>query len=195
MSIYKPTFLYIKQHKVTGLLYFGKTVNRNPLTYKGSGKHWVNHYNKHGKEHIETLWYCLFTDMETLVEFATTFSVQQNIVDSTIWANMEIENGLDGGYVDETSKQKSRNRLLNKKMCKDRNGNILLIDQNINDESYRGVSYGVKRQTHTRELMSMQRKGTSTYKDKNGNKLRLSNKDIRVLSGEFVGIRSTRFIP
>jgi hypothetical protein len=31
---FKPTWLYIKQHTVTGLKYFGKTT-RNPEKYKG----------------------------------------------------------------------------------------------------------------------------------------------------------------
>ena len=52
----KPTYLYIKQHTKTGLLYFGKTVN-DPNKYHGSGKRWVKHIKKHGKQYIETLWY------------------------------------------------------------------------------------------------------------------------------------------
>ena len=55
MNIYTPTYLYIKQHALTGKLYFGKTV-QNPEVYKGSGTHWTNHIKKHGKEHIKTLW-------------------------------------------------------------------------------------------------------------------------------------------
>ena len=37
---FKPTFLYIKQHTVTGKLYFGKTT-QNPETYLGSGTYWT----------------------------------------------------------------------------------------------------------------------------------------------------------
>lgn len=32
---FKPTFLYLKQHSVTGKLYFGKTVSKDPSKYKG----------------------------------------------------------------------------------------------------------------------------------------------------------------
>lgn len=53
--IYTPTYLYIKQHTITGKLYFGKTI-KDPEKYMGSGTHWKRHINKHGKEHVETLW-------------------------------------------------------------------------------------------------------------------------------------------
>ena len=101
-SIYKvfiPTYLYIKQHKITGKLYFGKTT-RNPTKYKGSGKHWKSHINKHGK-HIETLWYCLYTDEQTIKESALSFSQLWNIVESSEWLNLIEEDGLHGG---DTSK-------------------------------------------------------------------------------------------
>ena len=92
----KPTYLYIKQHKITKLKYFGKTI-KEPLSYLGSGKHWKRHIKKHG-EHVETIWYKLFTDEESLVEYATKFSQQNNIVESKEWANLKEENGLDGGF-------------------------------------------------------------------------------------------------
>ena len=46
-STFNPTWLYIKEHNVTGLKYFGKTT-RDPLKYKGSGTHWTRHISKHG---------------------------------------------------------------------------------------------------------------------------------------------------
>lgn len=95
MTIYTPTYLYIKQHSVTGKLYFGKTT-RDPKKYLGSGTHWGRHIKKHGKEHVETLWYCLFFDKEIISEFALIFSEQQNIVESSDWLNIIPENGLDG---------------------------------------------------------------------------------------------------
>jgi hypothetical protein len=94
MSIY----LYIKQHSVTGKLYFGKTT-RDPEKYSGSGKHWVRHISKHGKEHVVTLWYCLFLDQESCTEFALNFSSHQNIVESSEWLNLQLENGLDGAPI------------------------------------------------------------------------------------------------
>lgn len=111
-SIYfKPTYLYIKQHSITGKLYFGKTDSKNPETYLGSGKHWKAHIKLHGKEHVETLWYCLFLDKESLVEFATIFSAQNGISESTEWLNMKPENGLDGGAPGTKFTQEHRDKI------------------------------------------------------------------------------------
>jgi hypothetical protein len=93
-QLFVPTFLYIKQHSVTGMLYFGKTT-RNPETYKGSGIYWKRHLKKHG-EVVETLWYCLFYDKETCSEFAKLISKSNDIIKSNHWANLIDENGLDG---------------------------------------------------------------------------------------------------
>ena len=101
MQSFKPTFLYIKRHIVTGLLYFGKTV-KNPNKYKGSGIYWKRHLQKHGS-HVETLWYCLFLDAQTCSEFALLFSKNNNIVESSEWANLIDENGLDGALVGHPS--------------------------------------------------------------------------------------------
>jgi hypothetical protein len=94
----KTTYLYIKQHSVTGLKYFGKTTKGDPVKYLGSGIHWKRHIKKHGIEHVKTLWYQLFDSEESLVEYATKFSQQNNIVESKEWANLKGENGLDGGF-------------------------------------------------------------------------------------------------
>ena len=93
----KPTYLYIKQHSKTGIKYFGKTTSRYPKSYFGSGKYWKLHINKHGKEHVETLWFQLFTDETELVEYSKKFSEENNIVSSGEWTNLKTENGLDGG--------------------------------------------------------------------------------------------------
>jgi len=92
----KPTYLYIKQHEITKLKYFGKTI-KDPLSYLGSGKHWKRHIKKHG-EHIETLWYKLFTDKKELINYALNFSKENDIVNSKEWANLKEENGLNGGF-------------------------------------------------------------------------------------------------
>lgn len=112
-SMYKvfiPTYLYIKQHKITGKLYFGKT-KKNPEIYKGSGIHWKKHLKKHGK-HIDTLWYCLYTDEKTIRESALSFSKLWNIVESDKWLNLIEENGIDGG--DTISKHKNRKQIVEK---------------------------------------------------------------------------------
>lgn len=115
MNIYsgfKPTFLYIKQHSVTGLLYFGKTT-RDVTKYMGSGKYWQRHIKKYGKQ-IDTLWYCLYTDEAECKSFAKVFSEQNNIVNSSEWANLIEENGLDGapsGHFGHTFTEEERNKI------------------------------------------------------------------------------------
>jgi len=102
-----PTYLYIKQHSITGLKYFGKTI-KDPYTYNGSGKYWCNHIKVHGKEHIVTLWVSEpYTDT-SIAEFALKFSAENDIVNSKKWANLMPENGLDGGSVKHTNETKAK---------------------------------------------------------------------------------------
>ena len=95
MDIY-PTYLYIKQHKITGLKYFGKTTKIDPVVYKGSGTYWLRHIKTHGRSHVITLWYKLFTNEKELTEYALKFSIENNIVESKEWANLTTELGIDG---------------------------------------------------------------------------------------------------
>ena len=90
-----PTWLYIKYHPVTGLSYFGKTI-KNPYKYKGSGPYWKNHIKKYNSKFVETLWCHLFVNIDELVEYALWFSSVNDIVESTLWANMVFEDGLGG---------------------------------------------------------------------------------------------------
>ncbi len=102
MNTFKPTFLYIKQHSITGMLYFGKTY-KNPTKYIGSGLYWRRHLSTHGVQHVNTIWYCLYTDQDECTKFAQQFSIQEDIVNSNLWANLTIENGLDGAPVGHPS--------------------------------------------------------------------------------------------
>lgn len=90
MSIY----LYHKRHRDTKLNYFGKTI-RDPYTYNGSGLYWQRHLKNHGIN-IETIQVWEFTDIEECKKFALEFSIKNNIVESTEWANLVLENGIDG---------------------------------------------------------------------------------------------------
>ena len=98
MIVFKPTYLYVKTHNKTGLKYFGKTVNRHPETYRGSGVRWLNHLNYHGND-VTTEIIGYFTDEYECRAAAIEFSLTNNIVESTSWANLEIENGTNGGFV------------------------------------------------------------------------------------------------
>jgi len=93
----KPTYLYIKKHSITGLMYFGKTTKKDPYSYKGSGTRWVNHIKVHGRGYVETLWVSELYHDTSIVEHAMHFSIENNIVESSAWANLVLENGLDGG--------------------------------------------------------------------------------------------------
>lgn len=100
--MFNPTYLMVKRHRNTGLMYFCKTSNRDPLKYRGSGSYWKKHLKIHGKD-VDTLWYQLFDSEEELVEFALFFSEFNDIVSAVdtrgkkIWANEIPENGLQGG--------------------------------------------------------------------------------------------------
>lgn len=98
MKIFKPTYLYVKTHKITGLKYFGKTVSDNYYEYKGSGMLWMKHLEKHGFE-IDTEIVGYFTDKDECEKFAIKFSRDNDIVKSQEWANLMIENGLCGGDI------------------------------------------------------------------------------------------------
>lgn len=93
----QPTRLYVKEHGVTGMRYFGKTTVALIESYSGSGKYWKKHIKKHGKQ-INTIWTSKwFTDETEIQDFALAFSELFDIVESNDWANLKLENGLDGG--------------------------------------------------------------------------------------------------
>ncbi|HET8688408.1 MAG TPA: NUMOD3 domain-containing DNA-binding protein [Methanosarcina sp.] len=97
MNTFKPTWLYIKQHNITGLKYFGKTT-RNPYSYIGSGTYWRRHLKLHGRD-VTTLWCQLFNSEDEIKKFALEFSNKNNIVESKEWANLRPEDGLEGGSI------------------------------------------------------------------------------------------------
>lgn len=97
-------YLYIKTHNVTGLKYLGKTT-RDPYKYKGSGKRWTNHINKHGND-VTTEIIGSFNTNEELKQFSEKLSEELDVVDSNDWANLMPETGAGGNtskYIDYTS--------------------------------------------------------------------------------------------
>lgn len=96
MKQFYPTYLYVKTHNVTGLKYFGKT-SKDPMKYRGSGKRWIRHIAKYGNN-VSTEIIGFYTDKEECEAAALRFSADNNITESMVWANMIVENGLDGGY-------------------------------------------------------------------------------------------------
>jgi hypothetical protein len=95
MKPFIPTWLYVKKHNITGLMYMGKTISDDPIAYKGSGLVWKRHLAKHGND-VSTIWTHRYTNPELLKEEALFFSKVFNIVESPDWANLKEENGVDG---------------------------------------------------------------------------------------------------
>lgn len=108
-------YLYVKQHSVTGLRYFGKTA-QDPYRYKGSGKHWLRHIKSHGVEHVRTMWLMRFEDQSQAHQFAIAFSESNNIVSSPDWANLIIEDAFGGrgvkGRIQPASERRARSAAL-----------------------------------------------------------------------------------
>ena len=109
--------LYIKTHKVTGLKYFGKTTKKDPHKYTGSGKYWLNHLKKHGKN-IDTEIIGRFECEKKCSEFALKFSMENNILESNQWANLRLENGLDGAPVGNSFSLETIEKMRNSKIGK-----------------------------------------------------------------------------
>lgn len=101
MKQFYPTYLYIKTHNITGLKYFGKTTN-DPHKYLGSGKRWRAHLRVHGNDiRTEILGYYI-NEVECRIA-ANTFSRDNDIAGSEMWANLIAENGTDGGATGRTN--------------------------------------------------------------------------------------------
>ena len=97
----KPTTLYVFQHAITKMMYLGKTT-RSLDTYRGGGKYWRRHIEKHGKEHVILIWSKVFTDKDELVNSSLEISRKSNVTKSKLWANLQDENGVDGWVVGQS---------------------------------------------------------------------------------------------
>jgi hypothetical protein len=88
-------YLYLKTHNKTRLQYFGMT-KQNPCQYMGSGKRWRNHLSKHGND-VTTEVIFESEDKDEITEVGKHYSRLWNIVASSEFANLKIEEG-DGGF-------------------------------------------------------------------------------------------------
>lgn len=88
-------YLYVKTHNKTGLKYLGKTSNKDPHNYPGSGIVWKRHLEKYGYDYTTEI--LLETDnIQEIKEKGIYYSLLWNVVDSDDWANLINEQG-DGG--------------------------------------------------------------------------------------------------
>lgn len=99
------TRLYIKKCSHCDLKYFGKSVSEEIESYSGSGKHWTRHLKKHNAKAVH-VWSSDWYLDEKIVEDATRFSTQNNIVEDKGWANLVIETGKDGGDTSQSENWK-----------------------------------------------------------------------------------------
>jgi hypothetical protein len=166
-SSFKPTYLYIKQHSITGKLYFGKTIKNHDkmLSYLGSGKYWTNHITEHGKQHTETLWYCLYYEEVECSNFALAFSKNQSIVGSSEWANLKEENGATGGHNGKDQSGKN-NHFYGKHHTTETKGKIAESIRNMPDDYRKKLSdssTGRKHTYETKQKMSESHTGRTGY--------------------------------
>jgi hypothetical protein len=101
--------LYVKTQTDTGLKYFGKTT-RDPFKYKGSGLYWNRHLKKYGNKVITAV-VAVFEDAALCEQFATKFSIDNDIVNSPECANMKVENGKDGAPEGNIVSEETRNKI------------------------------------------------------------------------------------
>jgi hypothetical protein len=101
--VFNPTALLVMTHNKTGLKYFCKTTRVDELhKYKGSGVYWKKHLKKHGRD-VSVGLLGFYTDKERCVNAAVSFSKENDIATSDLWANIIIENGLDGAGTGEAN--------------------------------------------------------------------------------------------
>lgn len=98
-------YLYVKQHSITGMKYFGMTQKQNPFKYYGSGTYWKEHIKKHGKQYVKTLEVWGFDSRDQCSYFSFKFSKDNNIVESKEWANLIPESGNKGALGRKATKE------------------------------------------------------------------------------------------
>ena len=135
-------YLYVKQHSVTGLRYFGKTA-QDPYRYKGSGKHWLRHIKSHGVEQAH--------------QFAIAFSESNNIVSSPDWANLIIEDAFGGrgvkGRIQPASERRARSAALKGK-SKSEQAKANMRKPKSCTENMKSNTENMKKSPETRKKMS-----------------------------------------
>jgi hypothetical protein len=93
---FAPTALLVLTHNVTGLKYFCKTTRiKNLHWYKGSGIYWKRHMRVHGRD-VSAGVVGIYNDKDRCMAAALAFSEKYDIVNSDEWANLAVENGING---------------------------------------------------------------------------------------------------
>ncbi len=178
-------YLYIKQHSITGLKYFGKTTNSNPFKYPGSGSYWSSHIKKHGKDFIRTIEIFGFDNQKLCTEFALKFSIDNNIIEEKIngkktWANLTPENGLDGTIKGTKRSEQTKARI--SKSSKGRTWkvkdtskiSVSLIGKSRSDETKLKIGRGHKGKILSEETKRKLSEANKGYKHSDEAKVKMS---------------------
>jgi hypothetical protein len=181
MNTFHQTYLYIKQHTLTGLLYFGKTTKKDPVKYKGSGTYWQNHIKEHGTKYIETLWFCLYLEEEDCTKFALLFSEQQDIVKSKEWANLMPENGVGGGV------NTGFDIVVYRKVYNEANKNAIKLHGKAYNEANRD-RIRVRDKAYYKANKDAKKLYNKTYKEANKDKIKAYNSVYHVTNRVSIGI-------
>ena len=161
--------LYVKRHKTTGLLYFGKTTRNDPNKYLGSGSYWRRHLKKHGND-VETISIWSFNSLDEASTFALRFSSDNNIVESNDWANLIPEDASYGGLKGFKHTTESR-----RKMSESSKGNKHHLGKQHSDESKAKMSAWHK----SKKLSPEHRKNISLSKAEYWTKERREEHSVR----------------
>lgn len=187
-------YLYVKWHSITGLKYFGRTEKSDPFKYNGSGKYWLDHIKKHGKEYVQTIGIWKFDNQDKCTKFALDFSAHHNIVESKEWANLKTEDGLHkSGLLDYsfTEEQKIKQSISQKRRFenpderyKAGNGSRkhYADEKNRNDQSERIKSYfsnDENRQKHSKIIKEIKNTEKSKQVDRNRAKSQWQDPEYR----------------
>lgn len=175
-------YLYVKQHSITKLKYFGKTMKRDPFKYLGSGTRWLNHINKHGKSNVTTLDVWGFDDQDLCTAFALKFSEDNDIVNSPEWANLRPENGIDGLPANFNGHMTPERRSQHSVRWKEQNPNDLPGAKERQREAIKGDKNPAKR-FDVREKLKGPRPGFLPHNHYIGWKQEVKDKIAQTLTG------------
>jgi len=113
-------YLYIKTHNKTGLKYLGKTNSKNPHKYKGSGKYWKLHCDKHGYDYKTEIIF-VSKNADEIKQKGMFYSNLFDIVKSNEWANLKEESGDGGGVKGRLLSEETKNKISTTQKGKPRN--------------------------------------------------------------------------
>lgn len=103
-------YLYVKIHNKTGMRYLGRTAQKKPSVYLGSGTYWLRHLKKYGNDH-RTIIIGRYFDLASLRGAGLYYSKLWDVVASDKWANLCLEDGNNEtqGWSHLTSEMRSAN--------------------------------------------------------------------------------------